>query len=344
MTKRIFIDTGLLSLICGDDSGKIYNNFLDITNSCGFQIENRKITLTSDWSLFLEFIGLGRIMEKLSPQFDKSIEDKLLLYFESDYQMTAEELNVIIESAYADCLIECGQLNELKHDKIENLYETKKTFNNNYASKLIIPTISDSYISSIRKYPKKSLEEISYNLAWELLAIRLFSLISSKSIKKHSERVLKLFEPLVSIWHKICLDFGTQPGLFRLFETSYLATVSKQSNMSKYDHQKLKTYKEKYRTRSKGDLTDCMYLEYGMIGHLVQSEKEITQYPVTVFTCDKLEQVTHRLSLFRYMLEKIVVEVDGWKIFPQYACNVYCLEFRNNNLHLVDSVSHAICL
>lgn len=155
MTKRIFIDTGLLSLICGDDSGKIYNNFLDITNSCGFQIENRKITLTSDWSLFLEFIGLGRIMEKLSPQFDKSVEDELLLYFESDYQMTAEELNMIIESAYADCLIACGQLNELKHDKIENLYETKKAFNNNYASKFIIPTISDSYMSSIRKYPKK---------------------------------------------------------------------------------------------------------------------------------------------------------------------------------------------
>lgn len=42
MTKKIFIDTGLLSLIYDDDSGNIYNNFLGITNNCGIQIRSPK--------------------------------------------------------------------------------------------------------------------------------------------------------------------------------------------------------------------------------------------------------------------------------------------------------------
>lgn len=238
----------------------------------------------------------------------------------------------------------CRKLDALQAGNIDKLLKDKKEFCSNYASQILLPVVTERYIKSIRLHPKESVEEMSYNLAWELLSIRLLSFISRTSIKKYNERVFELFEPMISIWHKICLDFGTQPGLFRLIEASYLGTVSKQPNLSADSLSKLKIYKSEYRTRANGDLTDCTYLDYGIMGHLSHADWEILQFPVTVFTCDKPSQVNQRLSLYLYMIEKISQEVAGWKIFPQYGCEIYCLEFKGNSLRFVDSVSHAITL
>lgn len=344
MVKRIFFDTGLLSAFCTDRSGIYYNSFLDISTKCGLSIENRRVTVENNWFLFLEFIGLGRVMDKASLCFDKPIEKQILYYFDSPMPTKVEQINKIIETAYEDCISSIQKIEALDPSNLVSLFDQKNKRCSSNVSKNIIPLIAGRYEKNLKFNPHNAHLQICCNLAWEILLKRFLSLVSQSSIKKYPERILKLFQPLISIWHRICLDFGTQPSFFRLVETSYLATVSKQANMCTDTHLKLKTYKQKYQTRSKSDLADCSYLDFGMIGHLSQSCGEILQFPVTVFTCDKPCQVSHRLSLFQYMLEKLQEEVEGWSIFPQYGCNVFCLELYDGYLKFVDSVSHPILM
>lgn len=342
MTKRIYIDNGLLSELCQDKRGVLNDSFLDICGDCNLNLENRRVNISNDWSSFLEFIGSGRIMDEVSLDFPELIKQKFISYFNLLIPMDLEEVNQLIDIAYSDCLSTCQNIKILESSNLITLFHEKHKRCEGEASKFLIPIVAGRYVESIKLDPQGTNITICCNLSWELLSIRLASLIAQTSTKKYPLRILKLFQPLISVYHKICIDHGNQPNLFRLMEASYLSIVGKQTNMPLEMLKRLQNYKRKYQTRSKGDLGDCSYLDAGMIGHLDICYNKVHQFPVTVFTLDKPEQVLHRLSLFRYMLEKLQKEIENWNILPQYASNIICVDFVDKKLKLKDVVAHSI--
>lgn len=146
---------------------------------------------------------------------------------------------------------------------------------------------------------------------------------------------------MASVYHLITLK-GTQPNFFRLAESMYLCSIQQQkANMSQDELGWLQTY-HSYKTSHKRDLCDCVYLDKAMIGHLDFVSDGFKQLPITVFTCDKPEEVYKRLSIFRNILEKLKSEVLGWELYPQYGCKVICIKV-NAYCTLADVVEH-VCL
>ena len=65
MTERISIDNGLLNHLCKDAKGIFWNSFLDIAASKNLRLKDRKSFLLANEMEFLEFIGLGTILEEV---------------------------------------------------------------------------------------------------------------------------------------------------------------------------------------------------------------------------------------------------------------------------------------
>ncbi len=167
--------------------------------------------MANDWLLFLEFIGLGRVMEGASLDIKSSIGDQLASYFDSSNPWNLDQVNQLIDTAYKDCLIECQNINKLAPATLIAKYEAQRKYCIGKASALLVPTIAERYAEALRNNPSVAHFNLCLNLAWQLLSWRLASMMAQTSIKQHPSRIFELFQPLIAVWYQIALDHGNQP-------------------------------------------------------------------------------------------------------------------------------------
>lgn len=341
MVERIFIDNGLLALLCNDTLGSLWDSFLEVAASKGIILEDRRVCVESDPLLFLEFIGHGRILDKIPSTLFIAIKELGQSLFDSTELVGVSEINQILDKMFGQCLAVCQSLSELTPSALITKHQMHKKCLKGKGSALLEPLISSSYLQNLQNNPDSTYLDICRNLAWQVLMINLRSSFDQISTKQHPSLALKLFEPLMASAHHLISLKGIQPNIFRLAESMYLCSIQQQkARMSQDAIEWVKTYQSTYKTCRKGDLCDCIYLDKAMIGHLDFLSDGFKQFPVTVFTCDNPEQVLKRLSLFRNVLEKLKSEVLDWELNPQYCSKVVCIKV-NMHCSLIDIVEHA---
>src|ERR1700722_5814720 len=110
MTERIFIDNGLLNHLCKDTKGHLWNSFLDVTTSKGLCLENRKSFFLTDEMQFLEFIGLGAVLEEVSSTLLSDIKCHVIHLFNQKKQIEIKQISNTINSIFNLSLIACEAL------------------------------------------------------------------------------------------------------------------------------------------------------------------------------------------------------------------------------------------
>lgn len=307
----------------------------------GIILENRRAYVESDPLLFLEFIGLGRILDEIPSTLFPTIRELGRPLCESGKPIVESEIHQILDKMFGECLTACKGISEISPSSLIAKHNDHIKHLTGRGATLLNSLISDSQLTALQNNPRGTHNNICRNLAWQILMINLRSSLDQISTKKNPTLVLKIFEPLMATIHHLISSNSIHPNIFRLAEAMYLCSIKQQK--ATLDQNALKwvqTYESNYKTRNKGDLCDCIYLDRAMIGHLDFSCDGFKQLPITVFTGDTPDQVLKRLSLFRNVLEKLKSEVTGWELNPQYCCKVLCLK-TNIQFSLVETVRHA---
>ena len=341
MVERVFIDNGLLALLCNDTQGSLWDSFLDVAASKGIILEDRRACVESDPLLFLEFIGHGRILDEIPSSLFPAIKELGQPLFELEEPVAESEINKVLEKMFGQCLAACQSISELIPSALIFKHQEHKKYLKGKGAALLNSLISEPYLKDLQNNPDSAYLYICRNMAWQVLMINLRSSFDQISTKRNPSLILKLFEPLMASVHHLITLKSIQPNIFRLAESMYLCTIQQQkASMDQNALKWVQTYQNSHKTCPKGDLCDCVYLDKAMLGHLDFSSDGFNQFPITVFTCDKPEQVLKRLSLYRNMLEKFKSEVAGWELNPQYCCKVVCVT-ANVQFSLLDLVEHA---
>lgn len=340
MSKRIFIDSGLLNYICKDTEGSLWDSFLDVAAASGNILDDRRACVQTDPLLFLEFIGHGRIIEQVPQELSSHIKELGQSLFDSKEDVCETDIYQTLDKMYSKSLNVCQSLQVLKPASLLEKYSEQGKFIKGKGGVLLKPLICGSYLDSLQNDPDLTCLSICQELAWQLLMINLRSAFNKISSKSNPALVLKLFEPLMASVHHLITSKTIQPNIFRLVESMYLSSIKTQkARMSQEEWSWIQDYENKYKTCAKGDLCDSVYLDKAMVGHLDFGNERI-QLPVTVFTCDESKQVYNRLKIFRNILEKFKSEVEGWELIPQYSCKVVCVKVKTQ-CSLGEIVQHA---
>lgn len=340
MVDRIFIDNGLLGILCRDTKGNLWNSFLDTMSARGLTLEDRRVFVCTDIFLFLEFIGLGKILERMPTTLLPNIKNKIIELFLRTDSVKLEDINKALDDAFNQCFLICKDMPEITPQDLLTQHKNQIRYFSGEGAKFLDHAIFNLYLENLKNHPKDMHGSICCHLAWQALTTILRSVFNEVSTSKHPDLVLELFEPLMASVHHIVLTYGIQPNFFRLAETAYLSTIRRyEKTLSQSDLIWLHEYREKHQTRKKGDLADCAYLDRGILGYLETENKEFRQFPVTVLTMDDPADVLNRLRLFRNVLEKLQSEVKDWRLIPVYSCKVICLE---QHITYKETVEHAI--
>ncbi len=341
--ERIFLDNGLINYLSKDTIGQLWDNFLDITASKGLYLQDRKSFFITDEMQFLEFIGLGKILEDVPPSLLPAIKNQITNLFNRRDYIELKELNKIIDSIFSQCLIQCEALSKIKPQAILDQHKKHLGHLSSKSAKFLDQAISNQCLVSLNTNPENLYKHICRNLTWQLVTTILRTIFNEVSTKIHQDLVLRLFEPFMSTIHHAALTHGSPPNFFRLAETTYLTSIKRyEKKLSKEEQTWIMEYRQKYQTGSKKDLMDCAYLDKALLGYLDMTDGELKQLPVTVLTMDTPLQVLNRLKLLRNVLEKLKSEVNDWRLNPVYSCKVLCLERIDGCLKYKDTVEHAI--
>lgn len=345
MVERISIDNGLLYLLCKDTQGDLWDSFLDIATSNNLDLEDRRTFFVTDETLFLEFIGHGRILKKIPSEIRSEIKSSLSNLFKSEELVDIEKINKVLNSMFNLCFDSCKNLPETNPSDLLDKYKNHISHLKGKGAGFIDKIFTNSQLRALKENPQAMHLSICSNLAWHLLIATLESTFNEVSTSKHSNLTFRFFEPLINIIHHLVFDHGIQPNLFRLVETTYLSTIRHQEKKpSQAESEWIQTYRKKYKTRTKGDLNDCSYLDRDLLGYIEITDGELRQLPLTIFTMDAPNSVFNRLQLFRNMLEKLKTEVDDWRLSISYSCKVICIEQVSGRFMYKDTIEHAIQL
>jgi hypothetical protein len=345
MAKRYSIDNGLLNLLCKDAKGNLWNSFLDITFSKGLYLKNRNSLFLANEMQFLEYIGLGKILEEAPPTLRNAIKYHVNCLFNQQKLIELEELNRTLDTIFKQCLIVCEALPKIKPQALLAQHEKHLNHLPNESARFLDRAISNQYLEGLNTNPQNVYKKICHNLTWQLATTTLRSAFNDLPTNIHPDLILRFFEPLMAIVHNSALTHGSPPNFFRLAEVAYLSYVRK--HKKKFSSEQLawiQEYIQKYQTGKDKDLVDCVYLDWALLGYLDMTNGELQQFPVTVLTMDSPIEILNRLKLLRNVLEKLKSEVEGWSLNPIYSCKVLCLEQINGRLELKDTVEHAIQL
>ncbi|MGE4573288.1 hypothetical protein [Parachlamydia sp.] len=340
MVDRIFIDNGLLNTLCKDTKGNLWNSFLDTMNSRGFSLEDRRNCFATDIFLFLEFIGLGKILEKTSSTLLPTIKSSIIDLFRQTKSVEITDINKVLDNAFVQCFSACKALPEINPQALLTQHKDHLSHFPGEGAKFLDRIISDSYLENLQNHPQDMHDSISRHLAWQLLTTILRTIFNEVSISSQPDLVLRLFEPMMASIHHAVLSYGVQLNFFRLAEAMYLSTIRQyEKKLTQPDVIWLQEYRQKHQTRKRGDLADCIYLDRAILGYIEVENGELRQSPITVLTMDDSTDVFNRLKLFRNVLEKLQSEVKDWRLNPVYSCKVICLE---QHLLYKETVEHAI--
>jgi hypothetical protein len=345
MTERISIDNGLLNHLCKDTKGIFWNSFLDITTSKGLHLTDRKSFFLANEMEFLEFIGLGKILEDVSPTLLNDIKHHVYRLFNHRRPVESEKLNKTIDTLFELCLNACKSLPKIMPEALLAQHKKHLSYLPNESARFLDRAISSQYLEGLNTAPENVYKQICRNLTWQLATTMLRSAFNEISTNKHPDLILRFFEPLMSMLHRSAFTHGSPPNFFRLAETTYLSYMKKhEKKLSPTDLAWVEEYIQKYQTGKSKDLADCAYLDRALLGHVEMADGKLQQLPVTVLTMDNPAEVLNRLKLLRNMLEKLKSEVEDWHLNPIYSCKVLCLAQTNGRLEYKDTVEHAIVL
>lgn len=340
MADRIFIDNGLLGALCKDTKGNLWNSFLDTMNSRGLSLEDRRNCFATDIFLFLEFIGLGKILEKTPSTLLPTIKSSIIDLFSQTESVEITDINKVLDGAFVHCFSACRALPEINPQALLIQHTNHLSHFPGEGAKFLDRIISDSYLENLKNHPQEMHDSISRHLAWQLLITILRTIFNEVSTSRQPDLVLRIFEPLMASIHHAILSYSVQPNFFRLAESMYLSTIRQyEKTLPHSDVIWLQEYRQKHQTRKKGDLADCIYLDRAILGYIEVDNGELRQSPVTVLTMDDPADVLNRLKLFRNVLEKLQREVKDWRLNPVYSCKVICLE---QHIMYKETVEHAI--
>ncbi len=299
MADRIFIDNGLLSTLCKDTNGKLWNSFLDTMNSRGVSLEDRRNCFATDIFLFLEFIGLGKILEKTSSTLFPIIKSSIIDLFRHTKSIEITDINKVLDNAFSQCFSACKALPGINPRSLLAQHKDHLSHFPSEGAKFLDRIISDSYLENLHNHPQDMHDSISQHLAWQLLITILRTIFNEVSIRSQPDLVLRLFEPMMASIHHAVLSYGVQLNFFRLAEAMYLSTIRQyEKKLIQSDVIWLQEYRQKHQTRKRGDLADCIYLDRAILGHIEVENGELRQSPTTVLTMDDSTDVFNRLKLF----------------------------------------------
>ncbi len=153
--------------------------------------------------------------------------------------------------------------------------------------------------------------------------------------KKTEISIWKIFGPLISEVHHTLLSIGIQPNLFRLLEALSIAIA----RIQKSKEDVLNKYNQCGKTKIKGDLGDCSYLDKFICGHIERKNGELQQNHCVVVTMDSAEEVCNRSLLFLGVLEQFNKEIAAWLLPPSYDSILICLGKHNGKFIVKDTIS-----
>lgn len=343
MVDRIFIDNGLLGVLGKDIKGNLWNSFLDTMDSRKFSLEDRRNYFVTDIFLFLEFIGLGKLLEKIPPTSFPIIKNSIDDLFNKTETLEIEDVNKVLENAFNQCLSICKTLPETNPQALLNQHKDHLLHFPGDGANLLDSIISGSYLESLKNHPQDIHDRISQHLAWQLMITSLRTIINEVPTNRHPDLVLRLFESMMASVHHYIFSYGVQLNFFRLAEAMYLSTIRKdEKKLSQSEVMWLQEYRQKHQTRKRGDIADCIYLDRAILGNIEKENGEFRQYPVNVLTMDDPTDILNRLSLFRNVLEKLQSEVDSWRLSPVYSSKIICLEQQGQSIIYKETIEHAI--
>lgn len=345
MPERISLDNGLLNLLCKDTRGTLWNSFLDVTTSKNLHLIDRKSFLLADEMVFLEFIGLGKILKEVPSSLLNDIRPHICSLFNQQRPIELEKINKVIDIAFELCLNACKSLPKIMPEALLAQHKKHLSYLPNESAKFLDRAISSQYLESLNTTPENVYKQICRNLTWQLATTILRSVFNTTATNKHPDLILRFFEPLMAILHHSACTHGSPPNFFRLAETTYLSYMKKhEKKLSSTELAWIKEYIRKHQTGKRKDLADCAYLDRALLGHVEITDGKLQQLPVTVLTMDDPTEVLNRLKLFRNMIEKLKSEVEDWHLNPIYSCKVLCFSQTNGQLEHKDTIEHAIVL
>ncbi len=345
MTKRYSIDNGLLNHLCKDTKGHLWNSFLDIIASHGLHLKSHSTLFLASELEFLEFIGLGKILEEVPSTLLDDVKHRVSCLFNQQELADLESLNKTLDDIHNQCLKECEALPKIKPQALLAQHKKHLSYLRNEAARFLDQAISSQYLEGLNTSPQNVYKQICRNLTWQLATTTLRSAFNEISTKENPFLILRFFEPLMAILHQSAHIGGVPPNLFRLVEAAYVSYVKKhKKELNSAELAWAQEYLENYQTGKNKDLSDCIYLDRALLGYLEIAGGKLQQQPVTVLTMDDPVEVFNRLKLFRYMIEKLRSEVEDWRLDPIYSCKVLCLAETDERLVYKDTVQHAIQL
>lgn len=342
MVERIQIDNRLNRLLSNANES-LWNSFLDVVASKGLVLEDKRTFFIADEMQFLEFIGLGKILEESHHKLLPLIKSQILDLFESEESIDIEKINEVIDDLFDQCLKDCKAIKALIPNELTSKHKDNFGKLKGKGASFIDQAVTGSILDAHKRTPQNSLSHIHLCLAWNLLTAILRPVFNEISTKKHPDVIRKFFEALVASVHHCTYENRIQPNLFRVLETANLSIRRHLKYEKKLDQEelsKLQDYCKNYQTKTKSDLGDCAYLDRALLGYIDMDNS--TQLPATVLTMDNSKVVLHRLQLFRHMLELLRSKVEGWRLNPIYSCKVICLDETDGCFNHVDTIQHAV--
>lgn len=337
---NIHLDNFVIRELCKNDlSNELWDSLLDLSNQNNIPIENKPVRILSDWMLFLEFIGLGSILQK----YQVVIQNETLKFFNellNNKNLTIDTFKPLVDHLYDISYIDCEQFLETKKTSLRKKANEQLKFSNGLGAKLILPITFDPYLEVINDESSTELIDLHLHLSWHRMFQYINIILSNRNPLIESTARRNLYKQLLQFYYYTIKQHSTVLNFYRLINSAYfhesqhsdyIDHIKSGNDIIKIESHKIKSYE---------DLVDCTYLDYGIFGNIELQHNNVFQSPVKIFTTDSPEQVFTRLQFSRTYAESLFNGVDNWDLKILYQNEIVCIEKIGNKFQFVQTIQH----
>ncbi|NGX28004.1 MAG: hypothetical protein K940chlam1_00176 [Candidatus Anoxychlamydiales bacterium] len=318
----VFFDNGVLRSLTKksktkENLGKDWNNFYDnVVIKHEPNLEKKGLDPLFGWDIFIEFVGLGEVIEKIKTELTNFEKKNHVNDFILKPDQFIDKLFVLARNAFLknESLSQTSLLEKIKE---------QKTHSGDYASNDLISITLNKCEKFIKE--KKYHEDLINYLAWEVICGYPYFHIEQMSELDDQEKIIDnaidYYGCLSRCFHDLFKE-KKSVSYYRLGEAQYFTIKKLEEKRDKSDiFQKWleKNYHKSKQIKSNlnnfQDLADVSLIDYACLGYL--------ENKVTSFTFDEPDVVKIRIGIFCQSWE-MYRNVEDWELKLNPGV-IYCL-------------------
>ena len=263
-------------------------------------------SLSFSWPSLLEYLGLGRLLSRLSP-FDQTHP----LYNAAVSALcevnNPEDLFYIYDSLFAEMLKQVKSLSEIDASFLLQKIEEKKAFPFAEIEKIVSPALA-AQEKALRENAPRAMHDLILYLAWDRMCLCMARLFDDPCQEpRFLQNLRQLNWCLVESFHHIAGQGKTSPSFYRLIEALFYYQMRKE-HLQIHSEAEWELLSQSFSVlKDPNELIDFFYIDSALAAESA---------PATVSAChltlDPPAAVECRLALARYILSRIK------EIFPKW--------------------------